>query len=98
MREQHVSTNKQKRILDALEAPLQAGFLWVHKQLVDNPAIEQMRNFNPALNQQPDDYLGSLAGAILQTPVRISQLLANSKQNFMNWRASSPVHEVNTDY
>lgn len=98
VREQHVSTNKQNRILDALEAPLQSGFLWMHKQLVDSPAIEQMRNFNPALNQQPDDYLDSLAGAILQTPVRISQLLANSKQNFLNWRASSPVHEVNTDY
>lgn len=92
VREQHVSTNKQNRILDALEAPLQSGFLWMHKQLADNPAIEQMRN------KQPDDYLDILEGAILQTPVRISQLLANFKQNFLNWRASSPVHEVNTDY
>lgn len=86
VKKQHVNTNKQKCILDALEASLQSGFLWMHKQLLDGPAIDQLRNFNLELNQQSDDYLDSLAVAILQTPVRISQLLDNFKQNFMNWR------------
>lgn len=98
VREQHVSTNKQKRILDALEAPLQSGFLWVHKELVDSPAIKQMRSFNPELTHQADDYLDSLAGAILQTPVRISKLLIEPHPTKLNWRMNSSVHYVNTDY
>lgn len=41
--------------------------------------IEQMQNFNPKLTHQTDDYLNSIAGAILQTPVRIAKGVGSIK-------------------
>lgn len=99
VREQHVATNKQQRILDALEAPLQSGFLWVHQTIVNGPAIEQMRQFNPEVKNQPDDYLDSLAGAILQTPVRIARMVGKmTSQKPHHWRPSNNSYQVNVDY
>ncbi|AZS49354.1 transcriptional regulator [Entomomonas moraniae] len=100
IRECHVSTNKQKRILDALEPPLLSGFIWAHKNVLDGPAIEQMRNFNPEYTNQEDDYIDSLAGAILQTPVRICKKIGNSENNQDNntWRPNNTSYEVKTDY
>lgn len=62
IRECHVSTNKQKRILDALEPPLLSGFIWAHKNVLASPAIEQMRNFfrMPDYNGSYADSLGAL--------------------------------------
>lgn len=61
--------NKDDRILGAIEPPLSAKMLYVHESL--NPdAIKQMRDYLPGANQH-DDYLDSLAGAVLQSPVRL---------------------------
>ncbi len=99
VREQHVTTNKQQRILDALEPPLQSGFIWAHKDVLASPAIDQMRSFNPAIKDQPDDYIDSLAGAILQTPVRIARIIGNTEgQLNNNWRPSAGTYSVQTDY
>lgn len=96
VREQHVSNNKQKRILDALEPPLLSGFLWVHESVFNSPAIEQMQNFNPELTHQKDDYLDSIAGAILQTPVRIAKRVGMDKPIDNQWRPPSVNVEVHT--
>lgn len=99
VREQHVSSNKQKRILDGLEPPLLSGFLWAHDEVLKGPAIEQMRSFNPELTQQKDDYLDSLAGAILQTPVRIARIVGNpTSENKDHWRVKNASYEVQVDY
>ncbi|URN90638.1 MAG: hypothetical protein NAG77_07110 [Pseudomonas protegens] len=66
--EEHSSTNKQKLILDALESPLSARFLWAHVDVLRGPLWDQMRDFNPALTDQDDDYFDSGSGAIAQPP------------------------------
>lgn len=77
MQEEFSTTNKQKRILDAFEAPLSSKFLWAHSDVLDGPMYDQMRDFNPAITNQPDDYIDSGAGAISQTPVRIGSWSGN---------------------
>lgn len=74
--EHHETRNKQIRILEALDAPLQSRFLWAHVSVADKdtcPAFDQMRDFNPEIKDQPDDYIDCLAGAILNTPIRIAK-------------------------
>ncbi len=64
--------DKNMRILGAFEAPLSAGYLWAHVSVID--AVEhQMRDWNPAVRDQPDDHLDAAAGAILAEPVRIGK-------------------------
>ncbi|WP_225760222.1 phage terminase large subunit [Leclercia sp. Marseille-Q4284] len=93
--EEYSVTNKQKRILDAFDAPLSSSFLWAHSRVLDGPAYTQMREFNPEITNAPDDYIDSGAGAILQQPVRIGQRVALAKAyKRENWRVSDGVHEV----
>lgn len=93
--EHYSSTNKQKRILDAFEAPLGSRFLWAHTQVLDGPAYEQMREFNPEQTNQPDDFIDSAAGAIQQTPVRIGQRVALAKaERRQNWRITDGTCEA----
>jgi hypothetical protein len=88
-------TAKEKRILDAIEAPLSSRFLWAHVSLHDTPAIEQMRDFKPELKNQKDDYLDSAAGAISETPVRIGKHVATATARVHeDWRPNTGVHEV----
>lgn len=99
VREEHSSQNKQKRILDALEPPLSSRFLWAHIDVLKGPLWDQMRDFNPALTNQPDDYLDSGAGAISQTPVRIGKIVGKPTGEGRNdWRPDAGVHEVQVDY
>jgi hypothetical protein len=89
------SENKQKRILDAFEAPLSSGFLWAHTSVTDGPAFDQMIQFNPLSKNQADDYLDSGAGAISETPVRIGRIVGKpTEDRGDDWRPSAGVHEV----
>ncbi|UAN53477.1 phage terminase large subunit [Serratia sp. JSRIV002] len=91
--------NKQKRILDAFEAPLSSRFLWAHTEVLDGPAYDQMQDFNPILTDQDDDYIDSGAGAISQTPVRIGKLVGKpTAQGREDWQPSDGDHEVTVDY
>jgi len=64
--------DKNLRILGALEAPLRSGYLWAHVSVLE--VVEhQMRDWNPAVRDQPDDHLDAGAGAILAEPVRIGK-------------------------
>lgn len=91
--------NKQKRILDAFEAPLSSQFLWAHTEVLDGPMYAQMQDFNPILTNQDDDYIDSGAGAIHQTPVRIGKLVGKpTEQQREHWRPSDGDHEVTVDY
>lgn len=93
------TTNKQKRILDAYEAPLSTRFLWAHTDVLDGPMFDQMRDFNPELTNQPDDYIDSGAGAIAQTPVRIGKIVRiSTAQPREHWQPGGGVYEVATDY
>ena len=108
VRECHNSTNKNKRILDAWEAPLDSGFLWAHVdtlvQLDEHgqeeysPMWKQMQDWNPRVKDQPDDYLDSGAGAIASAPVRIGKLVGNPKDiKQQNWRPNHGQFDVEVD-
>jgi hypothetical protein len=95
VREEHSSVNKQTRILDALEPPISARFLWAHVSVLEGPSWDQMKDFNPAFKDQDDDYLDSAAGAINQTPVRIGKAVKNfGGQKTKDWRPASGEYEV----
>ncbi|HGE8281635.1 TPA: phage terminase large subunit [Serratia marcescens] len=99
VREEFTITNKQKRILDAFEAPLSSRFLWAHSDVLDGPAYDQMRDFNPTVTNQPDDFIDSGAGAISETPVRIGKLVGKpTAQGRDNWQPTDGDHEVAVDY
>jgi len=95
------ATNKNKRILEAIEGPLNSGQLWAHTSVIDGPAWEQMRDWNPGITEQPDDHLDSLAGAIAETPERIGRAVVVQSDGWKppakgreDWRPSAGVHEV----
>ncbi|MNJ26951.1 hypothetical protein D3C77_214440 [compost metagenome] len=97
--EEHSTVNKQKRILDAFESPISARFLWAHVDVLRGPMWDQMRDFNPALTDQDDDYIDSGAGAIAQTPVRIGRIVGKPTEvRRDDWRTNAGVHEVQVDY
>jgi len=69
---------KNKRILEALEAPLLSGFLYAHQSVLkvngqDSPQVKEMRLFDPSVTNNKDDYVDSLAGAVSAEPVRIGR-------------------------
>ncbi|BEM57298.1 hypothetical protein SME22J_11590 [Serratia marcescens] len=99
VREEFTITNKQKRILDAFEAPLSSRFLWAHTEVLDGPAYDQVRDFNPAVTNQPDDFIDSGAGAISETPVRIGKLVGKpTARGREDWQPTDGDHEVAVDY
>ena len=95
--EKHETANKNRRILEAVEDPLTSGALWAHTSVLDGPAHSQMRDWNPAITDQPDDHLDTLAGAITQTPERIQGRGGDwnpTVQAGDDWRPSGGEHEV----
>lgn len=103
--ENHETRNKQIRILEAIESPLQSRFLWAHISVADednSPVFEQMRSFNPEVSDQPDDYIDSLAGAIHNTPIRIAKSVqkrtATSDRLTSNWRPNSGQYKAKIRY
>jgi hypothetical protein len=99
VKEEFSTVNKQKRILDAFESPLSARFLWAHVDVLRGPVWDQMRDFNPAVNNQDDDYIDSGAGAISQTPVRIGRIVGKPTETRRDdWRPDAGVHDVQVEY
>ncbi|HAV5345232.1 phage terminase large subunit [Acinetobacter baumannii] len=103
--EQHSTKSKNKRILDGIEGPLISGLLWAHVSVLedengeDSAQVKQMREFNPAIADQPDDYLDSLAGAIVEAPERVGKSLNQTDyEETPNWRTNGGVHEAALDF
>lgn len=98
--------SKNQAILQALEPPLRSGYLWAHASVAEAVG-RQMKEWNPAVSEQPDDYLDAAARAILTEPARIGQRSAPetgrksdgipSRQPQHDWRPSGGVHEVELD-
>ncbi|HCT4389956.1 phage terminase large subunit [Acinetobacter baumannii] len=103
--EQHSTKSKNKRILDGIEGPLISGLLWAHVSVLedengeDSAQVKQMREFNPAITDQPDDYLDSLAGAIVEAPERVGKTLNQTDyEETPNWRTNGGVYEATVDF
>jgi hypothetical protein len=101
--EVQATANKNKRILEAFEGPLNSGQLWAHTSVLDGPLWDQMRDWNPAIANQPDDHLDSGAGALAETPERIGRVVADQQgpavwnataTHAQDWRPSAGEFEV----
>jgi hypothetical protein len=98
VREVASTGNKNRRILSALEPPLRSGYLWAHVSVLDT--IEhQMRDWNPAITDQPDDYLDAGAGAIAAEPVRIGKVVTSREQRAARpgWQPAAGTFEAQWD-
>ncbi|OEY96046.1 transcriptional regulator [Acinetobacter proteolyticus] len=107
--EKHSTENKNKRILEGIESPLLSGMLWAHVSVLwiekeggeteDTAQVKQMREWNPAISSQPDDYLDSLSGAIVSAPERVGKIHNGIESNESpNWRPESGVFEATMDF
>lgn len=97
--EEHAIANKNKRILEAYEGPMSSGMLWAHVDVLGGPFWDQMKDFNPATQNQADDYIDAGAGAITDTPERIKVVPRDSDRapRHENWRQNSGVFEVTVE-
>lgn len=88
--------NKNRRILESLEPLLLSGDqLWAHVSVLDGPLPNQAREWNPAVREQPDDYLDVVAGAVTDTPERIrSDGGIPPASGRDDWRPNAGVYEV----
>ena len=68
--EKYSSVAKDRRILEAFDAPLAAGRIHVHERVQATPFITEMREWRPA-SKAPDDGLDAVAGCLLAEPVRL---------------------------
>jgi hypothetical protein len=96
--EHFATTNKNADILDAFEAPLSTGLLWAHVGVLDGPAFNQMKDWNPAVRHQPDDYIDAAARAIKATPVRIGKVgNPTTESPSIAWRPEAGIHEISLE-
>lgn len=116
VQEETAVANKNKRILEALEPLLMSdGQLWAHVSVLgdldklDGPLPTQMRQWNPEVTtSQPDDYLDVVAGAVTETPERISRAIAPPEvpepakilagADPQDWRPSAGVYQVEYEH
>jgi len=97
--EHHETANKNKRILDAWEAPLDSGYIWASVEVLEGDFWEEMASWNPKVKEQPDGHLDSAARALSDTPVRIGKMAGNpSRPDRQNWRPNQSQFTVKTDY
>lgn len=93
--EDDARSNKNQDILGVFEPALSAQYLWVHESVLD--AVEtQMREWNPGVKEQPDDYLDCAARAILAEPVRIGRQVAGKQapEETEHWAQGAGEYEV----
>ncbi len=92
---EHESRNKNAKILDAFEPLMLSGMLWAHTSVASGPAFPQMREWNPAVQNQPDDYLDSTAVALGHEPQRVADSLRNrNAEPKDDWRPGTGVFEA----
>ena len=70
--EKSSSQAKDRRILEAFDAPLAAGRIYVHDSVQRTPFITEMREWRPG-SKALDDGLDAVAGCLLSEPVRLSR-------------------------
>lgn len=98
------TAQKNKRILEAFEPLMLSRMLWVHVSVADGPVPPQMREWNPAVTNQPDDHLDAGAGAVTDQPERLDfteraveagdSLRIRNAQRDDDWRPGTGVFEA----
>jgi len=94
VQEEAAFTNKNKRILESIEPPLNSNMLWAHVDVLAGPTWDQMKDWQPDTQNQMDDYMDAIAGAISATPERIKVVVKDDdgKQKIVSWRPNTGTH------
>lgn len=77
VKEEPSIANKNKGILEALEPLLGSRMLWAHVDVLEGPLWDQMKDWNPQVREQPDDFMDAGSKAVTDQPVRIGKLVRN---------------------
>lgn len=88
----HSKTPKNIRIMESLQAVLDAGYLWVRTSVINQGFLSQMQDFNPLEKGNKDDMLDAVARCITLEPTRIQ----NQKKSYTTpiknaWQGNPPV-------
>jgi len=95
--EKHSSVRKEKRILEALDAPLAAGQIRCHRRVWQTPLAQEMREWRPdGLGKTHDDGLDALAGCLIDEPVRLPRTPAPDAVR-PQWRGAAGI-SADTDF
>lgn len=98
VKEEPAVASKNKRILDALEPLIQSGHLWAHVDVLNGDLWDQMKDWNPAVTDQPDDLMDAGAGAVTDQPARIGQFVGNPNDAPADdWRPAAREHTYALD-
>ncbi len=74
---------KDRRILEAFDAPLAAGALFAHRGVWDTPFVREMREWRPEASGARDDGLDAVAACLAGEPVRLPRFAPAGRQS---WR------------
>ena len=90
--------NKNKRILEALDPLVGSGLAWAHVDVLEGPLWDQMKEWNPAVPEQPDDLLDAWSGAVTDQPVKVGKLVRNlDPARTDHWHPAGGVFEVSLE-
>lgn len=96
VREAIATTNKNKRILETFEPLLLSrGMLWAHVDVLRGPFWNQLRDLNPAVSDQEDDYVDAAEGALSEAPERFRGKFGITQETpRQDWRPTAGAVEV----
>lgn len=96
VKEEIAVQNKNSKILETFEPLLLSrGQIWAHVSVLEGPTWPQMKDWNPATQNQDDDFLDAGASAIAATPERIGKIAGNpATREPQHWRPDVGVYEA----
>ena len=98
VKEEPAIANKNKRILEAFEPLLSSKMLWAHESVLLGAVWDQMKDWNPSVANQPDDYIDAGAGAVTDAPERRGEIVKNLNANTgEDWRPYSGDIEITVE-
>jgi len=97
--EAHQSVNKKERIINAYQASLSGGYIHCHSSVYNSPFRIEMREFSVTATGQKDDYIDSVASALLREPVRINAgMFSRINKRIANWGNYSSASKTSNKY
>lgn len=81
-------TAKDTRILEALDAPLAARRIHVHRSVLETPFADEIRDWRPGRSRGHDDGLDALAGALSLQPTRVDRIYGGRRPDWMGGERS----------
>lgn len=96
--EKHSTVAKDRRILEAFDAPLAAGRIHVHETVRCSAFVTEMREWRPN-SKAHDDGLDAVAGCLLAEPVRLPRNPnAHARTKRPNWAGGGGAFTAKTGF